>query len=89
MKFSSRPESTLRELHRNQGVRHQQISLPGADGRLSFRCATTLEPGVTPNMITINTNFNQGATVSAPQLFLRFDLLRPGEFHRYQDLPRR
>jgi endoglucanase len=36
---------------------------------LSFRYFFTLEPGVTPNMITINTNFNQGATVSAPQLF--------------------
>ncbi len=36
--------------------------------RLSFRYFFTLEPGVTPNMITINTNFNQGATVSAPQL---------------------
>jgi endoglucanase len=37
--------------------------------RLSFRYFFTLEPGVTPGMITINTNFNQGATVSAPQLF--------------------
>jgi endoglucanase len=36
---------------------------------LSFRYFFTLEPGVTPNMISINTNFNQGATVSAPQLF--------------------
>jgi endoglucanase len=36
---------------------------------LSFRYFFTLEPGVTPGMITINTNFNQGATVSAPQLF--------------------
>ena len=36
---------------------------------LSFRYFFTLEPGVTPNMITVNTNFNQGATVSAPQLF--------------------
>jgi endoglucanase len=36
---------------------------------LSFRYFFTLEPGVTPNMITINTNFNQGATVSTPQLF--------------------
>ncbi len=36
--------------------------------RLSFRYFFTLEPGVTPGMITINTNFNQGATVSAPQL---------------------
>src|SRR5262245_4975714 len=37
--------------------------------RLSFRYFFTLEPGVTPGMITINTNFNQGATVSTPQLF--------------------
>jgi endoglucanase len=37
--------------------------------KLSFRYFFTLEPGVTPGMITINTNFNQGATVSAPQLF--------------------
>ncbi len=37
--------------------------------QLSFRYFFTLEPGVTPGMITINTNFNQGATVSAPQLF--------------------
>jgi hypothetical protein len=36
---------------------------------LSFRYFFTLEPGVTPNMITVNTNFNQGATVSTPQLF--------------------
>jgi endoglucanase len=36
---------------------------------LSFRYFFTLEPGVTPSMITVNTNFNQGATVSAPQLF--------------------
>jgi endoglucanase len=36
---------------------------------LSFRYFFTLESGVTPSMITINTNFNQGATVSAPQLF--------------------
>ena len=36
--------------------------------QLSFRYFFTLEPGVTPGMITINTNFNQGATVSAPQL---------------------
>lgn len=36
---------------------------------LSFRYFFTLEPGVTPDMITINSNFNQGATVSAPQLF--------------------
>ena len=49
---------------------------------LSFRYFFTLEPGVTPNMITINTNFNQGATVSAPSTLLRFDLLR-AEFHRY------
>ena len=35
---------------------------------LSFRYFFTLESGVTPGMITINTNFNQGATVSAPQL---------------------
>src|SRR5262249_11688350 len=34
----------------------------------SFRYFFTLEPGVTPGMITIDTNFNQGATVSAPQL---------------------
>jgi endoglucanase len=37
--------------------------------QLSFRYFFTLEPGVTPGMITINTNFNQGATVSTPQLF--------------------
>jgi hypothetical protein len=37
--------------------------------KLSFRYFFTLEPGVTPGMITINTNFNQGATVSSPQLF--------------------
>jgi endoglucanase len=37
--------------------------------RLSFRYFFTLEPGVTPGMISVNTNFNQGATVSAPQLF--------------------
>ena len=37
--------------------------------KLSFRYFFTLEPGVTPGMITINTNFNQGATVSTPQLF--------------------
>jgi endoglucanase len=36
--------------------------------KLSFRYFFTLEPGVTPGMITINTNFNQGATVSSPQL---------------------
>src|SRR6266498_2622661 len=36
--------------------------------KLSFRYFFTLEPGVTPGMIAINTNFNQGATVSAPQL---------------------
>jgi endoglucanase len=35
---------------------------------LSFRYFFTLEPGVTPGMITINSNFNQGATVSTPQL---------------------
>ena len=57
--------------------------------RLSFRYFFTLEPGVTPGMITINTNFNQGATVSAPQLLSGFDVLRPGEFHRDQDLSRR
>jgi endoglucanase len=37
--------------------------------KLSFRYFFTLEPGVTPQMLTITTNFNQGATVSAPQLF--------------------
>ncbi len=36
--------------------------------KLSFRYFFTLESGVTPGMIAINTNFNQGATVSAPQL---------------------
>jgi endoglucanase len=36
--------------------------------KLSFRYFFTLEPGVTPGMITINSNFNQGATVSTPQL---------------------
>jgi endoglucanase len=35
--------------------------------RLSFRYYFTLEPGVTPGMITVTTNFNQGATVSLPQ----------------------
>jgi len=45
-------------------------SFPARMGdNLSFRYFFTLEPGVTPGMITINTNFNQGATVSAPQLF--------------------
>jgi len=37
--------------------------------KLSFRYFFTLEPGVTPQMITVTTNFNQGATVSAPQQF--------------------
>jgi len=36
--------------------------------QLSFRYYFTLEPGVTPGMIAITSNFNQGATVSAPQL---------------------
>ncbi|MBO0857325.1 MAG: glycoside hydrolase family 9 protein, partial [Chloracidobacterium sp.] len=36
---------------------------------LSFRYFFTLEPGVTPNMISVNSNYNQGATVSTPQLF--------------------
>jgi endoglucanase len=35
--------------------------------RLSFRYYFTLEPGVTPGMLTVTTNFNQGATVSTPQ----------------------
>src|SRR5262252_317575 len=37
--------------------------------QLSFRYFFTLEPGVTPQMLTVTTNFNQGATVSAPQQF--------------------
>jgi hypothetical protein len=37
--------------------------------KLSFRYFFTLEPGVTPQMLTVTTNFNQGATVSAPQQF--------------------
>src|SRR6185437_710341 len=37
--------------------------------RFSFRYFFTLELGVTPGMISVNTKFNHGATVSAPQLF--------------------
>jgi endoglucanase len=48
---------------------NNRSAFPARNGtQLSFRYFFTLEPGVTPGMITINTNFNQGATVSTPQL---------------------
>jgi endoglucanase len=44
-----------------------QSAFPARMGdRLSFRYYFTLEPGVTPAMITVTTNFNQGARVSNP-----------------------
>jgi endoglucanase len=49
---------------------NNKSAFPARNGtQLSYRYFFTLEPGVTPGMITINTNFNQGATVSTPQLF--------------------
>ncbi|MBO0799084.1 MAG: glycoside hydrolase family 9 protein, partial [Blastocatellia bacterium] len=44
-----------------------QSAFPARMGdHLSFRYYFTLEPGVTPGMITVTTNYNQGATVSNP-----------------------